>query len=253
MAPKLESDSGKGANMPERGTGIRVEEPRDLEVFAWLPPATLDRLSRQMTALRVQKGEVLYSPGQPAKHVYWVLEGAVGLSLLGSEGRFVQLALLTRGRFFGETALVRGWRRVSQAMAFQDSRVGRIEARTLVTQVCGLPCWEIFTGLTEAVLKPLFLISLRRSLFLVEELADRVALALWEYAGHPEARRARGLLPSALTHEQLAAVVGASRPRVSLALKRLETAGVFLREGNRIRVHEKPLREYLERKYEFLL
>ena len=161
-----------------------------------------------MTALRVKRGEVLYHPGQSARHIYCVLDGAVGLSLVSSEGRAVQLALLTRGEFFGETALVRGWRRVSEATALEDSRVGRIEARTLVTDVCGLS-WDLVTGLTETILKPLFLVSLRRSLFLVEELPDRVALALWEYAGHPEARRARGLLPATLTHEQLAAVVGA--------------------------------------------
>ena len=180
------------------------------------------------------------------------MQGAVGLSLLGREGRFVQLALLTRGDFFGETALVRNWRRVSQATALQDSRVGQIDARTLITEVCGLP-WEMFTGLTQTVLKPLFLVSLRRSLFLVEELAERVALALWEYVGHPEARRASGLLPSSLTHEHLAAMVGASRPRVSLALKRLEREGVILRKGKQIRVQEKRLRAHLERNYEFLL
>lgn len=165
-------------------------------------------------------------------------EGGACLSLFASEGRFLQLALPTRGEFFGETALVRGWRRVSQAVALQDSRVGRIEAQALVTEVCGLP-WETFAGLTETVLKPLFLVSLRRSLFLVEGLPDRVALALWECAGHPEAQRSRGLLPSTLTHEQLAAVVGASRPRVSLALKRLEREGVFVREGKQVRVHER--------------
>jgi CRP-like cAMP-binding protein len=205
-----------------------------------------------MTALHVGRGEVLYRPGDPARHVYYVLEGAVGLSLLGSEGRFVQLALLTRGEFFGETALVRGWQRVSQAAAVRDSRVGRIEARAFVEQICGLP-WEMFTGLTEAVLKPLFLVSLRRSLFLVEELSDRLALTLLEYVGHPEAKRARGLLPAALTHEQLAALVGASRPRVSLALKKLQKAGIFVREGGQIRVREKTLRGYLERKYGSLI
>ena len=181
-----------------------------------------------------------------------MLQGTIGLSLFANAGRVLQLALLTRGQFFGETALVRGWRRVSQAVALQDSRVGRIEAEALVTEVCGLP-WEIFAGLTETVLKPLFLLSLRRSLFLLEELPDRVALALWEYAGHPEAQQLRGLLPSTLTHEQIAAVVGASRPRVSLALKRLAHEGIFVREGKRIRVHETSLRRYLERKYEFLL
>ena len=222
--------------MPEKTAVVGVAELRELDMLGWLPAVRLEALSQRMTALRVKRGQVLYHPGQSARHIYCVLDGAVGLSLLSSEGRAVQ----------------RGWRRVSEATALQDSRVGRIEARTLVTDVCGLS-WDLVTGLTETILKPLFLVSLRRSLFLVEELPDRVALALWEYAGHPEARRARGLLPATLTHEQLAAVVGASRPRVSLALKQLERHGLFLRDGRQIRVQEQRLRRYLERKYEFLL
>ncbi len=238
--------------MQDLKTPIQLAEVRTLERLRWLAPARLEILRRHMRAVHVSKDEVLYRPGQPATHVYCVLQGSVGLSLSASQGRLLQLAVLARGEFFGETALVRGWRRVSQAVALQDSRVGRIEAQAFVTEVCGLP-WEILTGLTETVLKPLFLVSLRRSLFLVEERSDRVALALWEYSGHPEAQRLRGLLPSTLTHEQIAAVVGASRPRVSLALKRLERAGVFVREGKQIRVHARALRRYLERKYGFLL
>jgi CRP-like cAMP-binding protein len=217
-----------------------------------LAAAKLELLRRYMTALHVRKGEVLHRPGEPATHIYFVLDGAVGLSLLGSYGRLVQLGLRTRGEFFGETALVPGWRRVSEAKALQDSRVGRIDAVTLVTKVWNLP-WENVADLTKTLIGPVLLLSLRRSLFLVERLPDRLALALWEHAGHSEARRARGRLPSTLTHEELAAMVGASRPRVSLALKRLEKAGLFVRDGRRIRVQETPLRAYLERKYESLL
>jgi CRP/FNR family transcriptional regulator len=238
--------------MQELKAPVQLAELRTLERLTWLAPGRLESLGRHLRAVHVSKDEVLYRPGQPARHIYCVLQGSVGLSLAASRGRLLQLAVLARGEFFGETALVRGWRRVSQAAALQDSRVARIEAQALVTDVCGLP-WEMFTGLTETVLKPLLLVSLRRSLFLVEHLPDRVALALWEYAGHPEAQRLRGLLPSTLTHEQIAAVVGAARPRVSLALKRLEREGIFVREGKQIRVYERALRRYLERKYEFLL
>jgi CRP/FNR family transcriptional regulator, cyclic AMP receptor protein len=238
--------------MQELKAPVQLAELRTLERLMWLAPGRLESLGRHMRAVHVSKDEVLYRPGQPARYIYCVLQGSVGLSLSASRGRLLQLAVLARGEFFGETALVRGWRRVSQAAALQDSRVARIEAQALVTHVCGLP-WEMFTGLTETVLKPLLVVSLRRSLFLVEHLPDRVALALWEYAGHPEAQRLRGLLPSTLTHEQIAAVVGAARPRVSLALKRLEREGLFGREGKQIRVHERALRRYLERKYEFLL
>ena len=239
--------------MPENGAaGVQVAELRALGALEWLPPAKLELLSRHMTALRLKRGQTLYRPGEPARHIYYVLDGAVGLSLLGSDGRLLELGLATGGEFFGETALVPGWRRVSEARVLQDSRIGQVDAATLVSGVWGLP-WDSFAALMKAWLRPVLLRSLRRSLFLVERLPDRLALILWEYASRPEARRARGLLPATLTHEELAAMVGATRPRASLALKRLEKAGLFVREGKQIRVRDKALRAYLERKYESLL
>src|SRR5437870_392075 len=128
-------------DMPEKETAIQIDELRSLARLGWLSPTKLDLLSRRMKALRLKKGEVLYRPGQPAHHVYCVFHGAVGLSLLGSEGRFVQLALLTRGEFFGETALGVGGRPLRQARVCQDSRVGPIAARTLAMEVGGL-AWD---------------------------------------------------------------------------------------------------------------
>lgn len=236
----------------EKTIAVRTSELHGLAGLESLPPAKLEILSRYMTALRVRKGDILYRPGEPARHIYCVLDGAIHVSLFGTDGRSVLLCLRTAGEFFGETALVPGWRRVSEAKALQPSRLGRIDAKTFVSDVFDLP-WENLARLTSILLRPVFLVSLRRSLFLVEHLQDRLALALWELMGTSEARRAGGLLPPTLTHEELAVMVGASRPRVSVALKHLERAGIFVREGKKIRVQEKPLRAYLERRYESLL
>lgn len=232
--------------------GISASELRDLNVFDWIPGRRQELLARSMTELEVRRGEVIYRPGDPAEDLFCVLDGEIGLSLYGRRGRFVRVSLLARGEFFGVSALVPGWRRMSQATAARDSRVAQIQARTFVTKVCGLS-WEVFSHLTGMTLKPLLLVSLRRALFLIERLPDRVALALWEYAGHPEARRRKGLLPATLTQEELSAVVGASRPRVSLALRELERRGFFVRKDRQIQVQERALRSYLEREYEFLL
>jgi len=102
-------------------TLIQLSELHGLQFLNWVPHDRMNLLSRHMVELRVSKGEVLYRPGQQAKHLYCVLEGAVGLSLSGSKGRFLRLALLTRGEFFGVSALVPGWRRVSRAIALRDS------------------------------------------------------------------------------------------------------------------------------------
>lgn len=209
-------------------------------------------LSRSMRILHVKRGEVIYRPGQPAENLYLVLDGEVGLSLLGSKGRALRLAVLAQGEFFGVNALVSGWRHVSQANALHNSRIGEIPARNFVEKVCGLR-WDNFSALTEITLKPLLLVSLRRAMYLVEDLPNRVATTLWEYTSHPEARKKGGLLPVSLTHEELSGLVGASRPRVSLALKQLEERGFFIRTGKQIMVQQAALADYLRREYEFLL
>ena len=204
-----------------------------------------------MEELRVSKGQSIYQPGQPAKYLYCVLEGVIGVSLLGSEDRLVRLIVSTRGEFFGIDALMRRWRRLSVATALQDSRVARVEPRVFVTDACGLP-WEPFSGLIDTLIKPVLKVSLQRAMFLAENLSDRLALALWEYTYGFDIKRSKGLLAAGLTHDELAAMVGASRPRVSLALKQLERRGFLVRKGKEIRVEEKPLRAYLEERYGFV-
>jgi CRP/FNR family transcriptional regulator, cyclic AMP receptor protein len=231
---------------------LQPAELRALQVLQEFSAGQLNQVSRNMRVLNVRKGEVIYRPGQAAEHLYLVLEGEIGLSLLGSKGSSLRLAVLAQGEFFGVAALVPGWRRVSLASAVRGSRVGEIPARFFVEKICGLS-WKGFSILTELTLKPLFLISLRRALFLIEDLPNRVATVLWEYASHPEAIKKGGLLPLSLTHEEISALVGASRPRVSSALKQLEERGFFVRQGKQIMVQQSALGPYLRREYEILL
>lgn len=230
---------------------IQTSELRKLATFDDFSEECLYRLAANMEELRVTKGQSVYRPGQAAKYLYCVLDGVIGLSLLGSEDRFVRLTLSARGEFFGIDALIHGWRRVSAATALQDSRVARIEPRTLVTEACGVP-WETFHGLIDMLITPVLRVSLQRAMFLVENLADRLALALWEYSHGFDIRRSKRPLPTALTHDELAAMVGGSRPRVSLALKQLQQRGVIIRNRKEIRIQEKPLRAYLEDRYGYV-
>jgi CRP/FNR family transcriptional regulator, cyclic AMP receptor protein len=231
---------------------IQSSDLRALQVLQDFSTAQLKHLSRNMTILNVRKGESIYRPGQEAENLYLVLDGEIGLSLLGSKGSSLRLAMLARGEFFGVAALIPGWRRVSHAGAVRDSRIGEIPARFLVEKICKLS-WKNFSLLTELTLKPLFLVSLRRASFLIEDLPNRVATVLWEYASHPEARKKGGLLPLSLTHEEISALIGASRPRVSSALKQLEQRGFFIRKGKQMMIQQAALGAYLRREYEILL
>lgn len=230
----------------------KPEELRKIPGFNTIPARRLELLSRNIRTFTIKKGEIIYRTGEPGKNLYVVLEGQVGLSLSGSDGRFLRLSVLATGEFFGVSALIPVWHRVSYATALRDSRIGEIPVRSFVHNVCGIPM-EGFAALTELTLKPLLMVSLRRALFLIEHLPNRLALALWEYASHPEAKKRMGVLPSSLTHEELAAVVGASRPRVSRVLRQFEERGLFRRKGRSIQVQSEWLRAYLRDEFDFLL
>jgi len=70
-------------------TAVQSAELQSLQILNWIPRKRMNLLSRHMTELRLGKGEVLYRPGQPAKQLFCVLEGSVGLSLLGSKGNYL--------------------------------------------------------------------------------------------------------------------------------------------------------------------
>ena len=229
--------------------GARPEELRTIPGFNTLSARRLALLSRNIKVFNKKKGRLIYRTGERAKNLYVVLEGQIALSLLGSDGRFVRLSVLAAGEFFGVSALIPLWHRVSYAVALRDSRIGEIPAGSFVQQVCGISL-EGFSALTQLTLKPILLVSLRRALFLVEHLPNRLALALWEYAEHPKAKTRMGLLPSSLTHDELSAIIGASRPRVSRALRQLEEIGIFHRNGKSIQVHTKKLETYLQENFE---
>ena len=62
---------------------IQTSELRELGALEGVPAERLDHLGRNMEEVRVGKGQSIYRPGQPAKYLYCVLEGVIGISLLG--------------------------------------------------------------------------------------------------------------------------------------------------------------------------
>lgn len=122
---------------------LQSSELRALQVLQDFSAAQLNQLSRNMTVLNVRKGEVIYRPGQAAENLYLVLDGEIGLSLLGSKGSSLPLAVLAQGEFFGVAALVPSWRRVSHASPVRSSRIDEISAQFFVEKIRGIS-WKAF-------------------------------------------------------------------------------------------------------------
>jgi CRP-like cAMP-binding protein len=89
---------------------------------------------------------------------------------------------------------------------------------------------------------------LRGSSFLNLDLHERIALTLLELCSDFGVEESRGtLLKIVLSHKQLGNLVGASRPRVTEHLARLEGEGLVARQGRQLVVRADRLGNLMSR------
>jgi CRP/FNR family cyclic AMP-dependent transcriptional regulator len=78
------------------------------DVFEFLNPKQLDIISEHSQKIRLEAGDIVYKMGDPADHLYTVLEGHVALRLPGKGGTSVLIDQLTKGATFGSCVSFQG-------------------------------------------------------------------------------------------------------------------------------------------------
>jgi len=79
---------------------------RDIEIFQDLTEAEVDALGEKMPLKNVAAKTVLYTPEEPTEVLFLIKKGRVRLFRLSADGRTVTTAILEKGTFFGQLALL---------------------------------------------------------------------------------------------------------------------------------------------------
>jgi len=198
---------------------------RRVDFFARVDDAEMRTIADRTTMREVNRGRVLLQPDEPPEMVYVIKEGRVKVSRYSPDGKEQILALLEPGDLFGALAVVGGREQV-HVEAFED------------TLVCGIR-GEDFLALIRR--QPDLMLRVVRHLAerlraAEEEIADlafrnvpgRLASLLLrlseEYGRHtPQGRR----LALRLTHQDMAAMIGATRETVTSVLSRFREDGLI--------------------------
>ena len=93
-----------------------------LKAYCEFDAAELDALAGVMQAQRVAAGAVLFREGEPADGCYLVASGRVQVTITRN-GRPEQLAMLGRGDFIGQMAVLDGGRRSASCTAAENGVV----------------------------------------------------------------------------------------------------------------------------------
>jgi CRP/FNR family transcriptional regulator, cyclic AMP receptor protein len=179
------------------------------------------------------RGSYVFHQGDEAPDIYFLWEGRVEIASLSATGYRQLLTTLDPGQFFGELGLLGDLPRTATAHTVEHSRVWVAHGGDFVEFILAQP------GAARALLR-----ALARQVAAYEGLVDD--LLFLDLKGRV-AKRLLGLvapsldelppdgtvLPSVVTHADLASLAGGSRENVTRILSEFQRRGLVDRDGRR--------------------
>ena len=185
----------------------------------------------RMRRVQFDANQMIFSRGDPGREVYLVLDGRIRLSVLSAEGRELSFAHAGPGELFGEIATLDGGERTAGATA-----IGPVTALTLPQRALS-DLIENNPKVASAAIR--FLCQRLRdtdqkleaiALHRIEVRLARLMLSALKLQG-AVAKDGEAKLDLGLSQSEVGLLIGASRPKVNLALTALEDMGAITRAG----------------------
>ena len=198
-------------------------------------PEALDQLARCLRRRSYHRGEVIFHQGDPGDTMHLMRGGRVKVVIPAETGDEAVLAILGPGDCFGELAVIDGGSRSASVVAMEQ-----VETLVLGRQ----DFLGFFRSNSEAAER--LVVNLARTIRRVnEDIADlafldlpgRLAKKLLDLAdthGAPTDGGKGVEIAVPLTQEELAGMIGATRPSVNKVLGWYEDQGAIQRRGRKI-------------------
>ena len=233
QAPGPNAWEVRSPSLRSRGRATDLELFGYLKAFSWLSNSDKTNFVSALEIANFTKREVILRESQLASTAHILLAGTASLTCLNVRSERVVVALMPPGPIPEFPALPFTPSRF-QIEAYDDCRVGSLDWEQFDT-ITSHSSQSAFRKFHQANLQQWYRLLLRGSSFLSLGLHERVGLALLELCTDFGIEDSRGtLLRVAVSQRHLANLVGASRPRVTEHLARLEREGLVIRQGHQL-------------------
>jgi CRP/FNR family cyclic AMP-dependent transcriptional regulator len=208
--------------------------------------ALLKRANPGWHVEKCRKHQKVYSQGDPAEDVFYVLKGSVTLSVISSQGKEAIVASVASDEFFGE-ACVDGQRiRISTAATATESVIVRMKRGAVLELIHSEP------GFAQMFIAHILHRSLRIQADLVDQLFNsserRLARLLLLMANFGQDGKPQPVIAN-ISQETLAEMIGTTRSRVSHFMNKFRKMGLIdYGHGGAIEVHKSLLNLVLHEK-----
>jgi CRP-like cAMP-binding protein len=202
-------------------------------LFGSLADSDRNSIASRMRRVEFAPDQMIFSRGDPGKELYLVLEGRIRLSILSSDGRELSFAHAGAGAIFGEIAALDGGERTAGATAISRVQAMALPQRAMLelvennAKVAAAAIRFLCTRLRETDQR-LEAIALHR----IEVRLARLMLSALRLQS-PGAKGQNVALDLGMSQGELALLIGASRPKVNIALTMLEDMGAIKRAGSK--------------------
>lgn len=209
-----------------------------VDLFKTLCPHKTRDLGTDHAFLQFQKDEFVYFPEEKADHIFMVAEGRVKVGHYLDNGKEVVKSILSRGEIFGELALADEDRRTDFAQALDENTI-----------ICPLSLCDLKSMMAEnkelslrlIKLMGLRLMKLERKLELLvfKDARTRVIEFLKDAAAWKGRRvGSETMIPSRLTHRDIAALTATSRQTVTTILNELKCKNLIYFDRRKILIRD---------------
>ncbi|MFQ5515607.1 MAG: Crp/Fnr family transcriptional regulator [Myxococcota bacterium] len=212
----------------------RIEALRSLPLFQSLSEADLEGIAALLIDRKFPKGATIFEEGLGGDYMYIIQQGQVKVTKISDDGREKILEMLGAGDFFGEMALLDREPRSASVKTTQPCLLLALSRQDFLGLLRDSPeiAMEMIRVLSRRVREADE--QIRGLLFeRVESRTRRVLrrLATVAVPGRPDWRGT-----TALTHQQLADLVGTSRETITRVVKELKDRGWLEQKGKSYRL-----------------
>ncbi|MEJ0024399.1 MAG: Crp/Fnr family transcriptional regulator [Rhizomicrobium sp.] len=210
------------------------------------PKSFLAQTGAGRSVRKYRKNENIFSQGDAADAIFYILKGKVKLTVLSEQGKEAIVAILSADDFLGEECLDGQRIRTATAKTLTDAAIARLEKTTLRKLIRQEP------GFSEMFIAHILDRSLRIQADLVDQLFNssekRLARLLLLLANFGKEGKPEPLIAK-ISQETLAEMIGTTRSRVSFFMNKFRKLGLIdYDHGGAIEVHKSLLNLVLHEK-----
>jgi CRP/FNR family transcriptional regulator, cyclic AMP receptor protein len=176
--------------------------------------------------------QLVFSKGDQAEELYLLLSGRMKISVLAPDGRELAFRTAGPGQMVGEIAVLDGGTRTADMTSLSQSEVLVLGKASLARLIADRPA--INRDLVQFLCQRLRDTTEQLESIALYRIEARLARFMLALSEHMPAASKMVEVPLLMSQTELGAVLGASRPKVNVALHNLEEAGAIRRHGSRM-------------------